>query len=333
VTPSRTAAATVYGQIEEDLLAAEAAGFPMTDVSGLASQMAVKSFMARVYLTMAGQPMNAPGYYQKAADKAKEVIDYANANPSQIGLFPTYEDLRTDANENRVEHILMIQYAAGVANNNYQSYFLPNNTNITASGEVGTTVPTQSFIDSFEPGDKRVEEKEFFFSSYYDGGTGAVFPLNRPYVFKHFDVIANGSPGTGGTGNAGLNYPLIRYADVLLIFAEAQNEAAGPSQAIFDAVNPIRARANLGDLSGLNQSELREAVWRERWHELCYEGITWFDMIRLRKVYNEEDDSFDDLVGATLGTGVTLQEKHLLLPLPAGDFRNNPNLRPDNPGY
>lgn len=333
VTPSRTAAAAVYALIEEDLLAAEAAGFPMTDVSGLASQSAVKSLMAKVFLTMAGHPLNTPGYYQKAADKAKEVIDYATANPSQIGLFSTYADLRNHANENKAEHIFMIQYAAGVANNNYQSYFLPNNTNITASGEVGTTVPTQTFIDSFEPGDKRVEEKEFFFSTYYAGGTGAVFPLNRPYIFKHFDVIANGTPGTSGTGNAGLNYPLIRYADVLLMYAEAQNEVAGPSQDIYDAINPIRARANLGDLAGLSQSELREAIWRERWHELCYEGIAWFDMIRLRKVYNDANDSFEDFIGGNLSTGVTLQEKHLLLPLPAGDFRNNPNLRPDNPGY
>lgn len=58
VTPSRAAAASVYALIEEDLLAAEAAGFPMTDVSGLASQSAVKSLMARVYLTMAGHPLN-----------------------------------------------------------------------------------------------------------------------------------------------------------------------------------------------------------------------------------------------------------------------------------
>ena len=333
VTPARASATEVYDLIEQDLLAAEAAGFPAIDMSGLASLIAVKSLLARVYLVRAGYPMNAPGYYQKAADKAKEVIDYAVANPTEIGLFNEYGDLHNLADENKLEHIFMIQYAAGVANSNYQSYFLPNNTNISASNEVGTTVPTESFLDSFEPGDKRIEEKEFFFSSYFSGGSGAVYPLNRPYVFKHFDVVANGSPGNSGTGNAGINYPLIRYADVLLMYAEAQNEVAGPSQDVYDAINPIRARATLPDLTGLDQGQLREAIWRERWHELCFEGITWFDMLRLRKTYNEASDSFVDFVGATLGTGVSLAQKHLLLPLPAGDFRNNPNLRPDNPGY
>ena len=75
---------SVYELIEADLLEAEAAGFPMTDGSGLASQAAVKSLLAKVYLTMAGQPLNKGAeYYQKAAAKAKEVIDYAIANPGK----------------------------------------------------------------------------------------------------------------------------------------------------------------------------------------------------------------------------------------------------------
>lgn len=335
VTPSRSGTAAVYAQIEADLLDAEAAGFPMVDPTGRASAAAVKSLLAKVYLTMAGYPLNLGNeYYAKAAAKAKEVIDYANENPAEIGLFDSYEDLHSIDAENRLEHIFMIQYAAGIANSNYQSYFLPNNTNITASGEVGTTVPTLAFYNSFEPGDKRVEEKEFFFTSYYANGNGDVFPLNRPYVFKHFDFVANGRPGTAGTGNAGLNYPLIRYAEVLLIFAEAQNEVlGGPDVDAYAALNAIRTRAELSQLSGLSQTQFREAVWRERWHELCYEGITWFDMVRLRKVYIEADDAFADFVGATLSTAVTLQEKHLLLPLPAQDYRNNTNLRPDNPGW
>jgi starch-binding outer membrane protein, SusD/RagB family len=333
VTPARSPKEDVYALIEQDLLAAEAAGFSVNDRTGIASQMAVKSLLAKVYLTMAGYPLQKAGYFQKAADKAKEVIDYATANPAEIGLFTTYADLHDLSKENQREHIFMIQYAAGVANSNYQSYFLPNNTNITGSGEVGTTVPTKKFLDSFDPTDKRIQEKEFFFESYYAEGNGAVYPLARPYVYKLFDVVANGKPGTAGTGNAGINYPIIRYADILLVYAEAQNEVAGPSQPVYDAVNAIRDRAGLGDLSGLDKDALRIAIYRERWHELCFEGQTWYDMMRTRKVYNEDSDTFVDFVGGTLGTGVTLQEKHLLLPLPAGDYRNNPNLRPNNPGY
>ncbi|HEY9046743.1 MAG TPA: RagB/SusD family nutrient uptake outer membrane protein [Ohtaekwangia sp.] len=339
VNASRATTEAVYATIEADLLAAEAANFPMMDASGLASQAAVKALLARVYITMAGYPLNkGTAYYQKAAAKAKEIIDYANANPDKIALFTSYDYLHDQTKENTLEHIFEIQYAAGIANANYQSYFLPNNTNITASGEVGTTVPTASFLASYEAGDKRAAEKGFYFKQYYlDGGVGAPTTLNRFYIFKHFDVVANGAPPPGlpGTGNSGLNYPLIRYADVLLMYAEAQNEVGGPTAEAYAALTAIRDRAELTTpaIGTYNQATFREAVWRERWHELSYEGITWFDMLRLRKVYDDESDTFVDFVGATLSTNVTLQDKHLLLPLPAADYRNNPNLKPNNPGW
>lgn len=339
VNASRASAESVYAAIEADLLDAEAAAFPMTDASGLASQAAVKSLLAKVYLTMAGSPLNkGTAYYQKAVDKAKEVIDYANANPTNIALFPSYDDLHNPTKENTLEHIFMIQYAAGIANANYQQYFLPNNTNITASGEVGTTVPTASFLASYESGDRRIQEKGFYFRQYFlGGGTGAPTTLNRFYVFKHFDTPANGAPppGLAGTGNSGLNYPLIRYAEVLLTYAEGRNEAnGGPDADAYAGLVAIRNRANLTTpaIGTFNQATFREAVWRERWHELSFEGITWFDMVRLRKVYNTSSNTFVDFNGATLN-GAALQEKHLLLPLPAADFRNNPNLQPNNPGW
>jgi starch-binding outer membrane protein, SusD/RagB family len=336
VTPSRSSAESVYDLIVEDLVAAEASNFPLTDATGLASQMAVKSLLAKVYLTMAGQPLNkGTSHYQLAAAKAKEVIDYATANPSKVGLFATYDDLHNPARENTVEHLFMIQYAAGIANAGYQDKFLPNNTNITASGEVGTTVPTNAFLASYEAGDKRAAEKGFFFRNYFlGGGTGAPIALNRYYVYKHFDIPANGAPGTPGSGNSGLNYPLMRYAEVLLIYAEAVNEASGPTAEAHAALKAIRDRAGLAtpDIASFTQATFREAVWRERWHELSFEGITWFDMIRLRKVYNAATNTFIDFDGATLN-GTTLQSKHLLLPLPAADFRNNPNLAPNNPGW
>ena len=338
VTAPRSSTESVYELIEADLLEAEAAGFPMTDGSGLASQAAVKSLLAKVYLTMAGQPLNKGAeYYQKAAAKAKEVIDYAIANPAKIALFPNYNDLHDPAKENVLEHLFMIQYAAGIANAGFQDKFLPNNTNITASGEVGTTVPFASFLSSYEAGDKRTEEKGFYFKNYYlGGGTGAPITLNRFYIYKHFDAVANGAPPPGlpGTGNSGLNYPLIRFAEVLLVYAEAQNESGGPNAEAYNALKLIRDRAGLTTpaIGTFNQATFRDAVLRERWHELSYEGITWFDMMRLRKVYEPTTNTFVDFVGASMN-GTTLQEKHLLLPLPAADFRNNPNLQPNNPGW
>ena len=71
----------------------------------------------------------------------------------------------------------------------------------------------------------------------------------------------------------------------------------------------------------------------ERWHELCFERITWFDMVRLKKVFNSKTGGFDNFVGHTvLSTNQSLQEKHLLFPIPALELVNNPNLT-QNSGY
>jgi len=160
--------------------------------------------------------------------------------------------------------------------------------------------------------------------------------LGAPYIFKHFNQTANGSAGVAGTRNDNLNVPQIRYAEVLLIFAEAQNEVGGPSQATYDAFKRIRDRAKLTTpaLTSYTKDSFREAVWKERWHELCYEQITWFDMVRLRKVFNETTKGFDNFVGhINQSSKQPLQEKHLLLPLGKQEMLNNPNLKPQNPGY
>jgi starch-binding outer membrane protein, SusD/RagB family len=337
VNAPRATTQAVYDLIVADLLDAEEAGFAVTDGSGLASQMAVKALLAKVYLTMAGFPLNKGAeYYQKAAEKAKEVIDFAAANPSKIALFPNYNDLHDPAKENSLEHLFMIQYASGIANAGYQDKFLPNNTNITASGEVGTTVPTPEFLATHEADDKRAMEKGFYFKEYFaNGGTGGPVTLNRFYIYKHFDLPANGAPPPAlpGTGNSGLNYPLIRYADVLLTYAEAQNEI-GLNADAYNGLKAIRDRAGLTtpDIGTFTQTTFREAVWKERYHELAFEGITWFDIIRTKKVFDTTSGTFVDFDQATLN-GADLEEKYLLLPLPAADYRNNPNLKPNNPGW
>jgi hypothetical protein len=199
-------------------------------------------------------------------------------------------------------------------------------------------MPTLSFYNSykkFEPKDKRTDEQQFFFTSYFVNGSGAPFPLGAPFIFKHFDVACHGAPGKEGTKHSNLNVPQIRYAEVLLIYAEAQNRADGVANAdAYTALNAIRKRANLDDLSGLSQDAFEKAVWRERVHEFCYEGIIWFDMVRLRKVYNEDTNGFDEFVGhVNKNSGQALQSKHLLFPLPVFEMKNNPNLQPQNPGY
>lgn len=330
--PARNSKEEVYKLIVDDLIAAEGSGLSMTDGSGRASMGAVKSLLARVYLTMAGQPMNkGAAYYKLAADKAFEVI-----NSNNFSLFTKYADLHNVAQENKGENIFQIQYLAGVADNPMQGVLLPNFKDISQYGtEIGSCVPTVQFYNSFEAGDLRKTDRVgFFYTSYYDKGNGALRDLSAPYIYKHFDTVGHGTSGKAGTGNSSLNWPQIRYADVLLIYAEAQNESDGPNPAAIKALKQIRDRAQLSTPGSFTQAEFREAVWRERWHELCYEGITWFDMVRLRKVYNSNTNNFDNFGGHKFpDNGATLADKHLLFPLPTAEMQNNPSLKPQNPGY
>lgn len=331
--PSRTGVEAVYAQIVSDLETAEASGLPVSDASGRASMGAVKSLLAKVYLTMAGQPLNkGNSHFQLAADKAAEVI-----NSGAFSLFPNYNDLHSVTQKNKTEHIFMVQYLVGVADNPMQAILLPNFKDISQFGtEVGSTVPVTAFYGSFEAGDKRTVDREgYFYTHYYDKGNGPLRDLAAPYIFKHFDVVGHGTSGVPGTGNSSLNWPQIRYAEVLLIYAEAQNEAAGaPNDEAIAALKAIRDRAGLTTAASYSYADFQAAVWRERWYELCYENITWFDMVRLRKVFNTGTKGFDDFVGHHFpDNDAVLEEKHLLFPLPTPEMRNNPNLTPNNPGY
>ncbi|MBD2752261.1 RagB/SusD family nutrient uptake outer membrane protein [Spirosoma validum] len=337
--PTRATQEDVYKLIIEDLQAAESAGLAWTDVSGRVNLAAVKTQLAKVYLTMAGFPLSkGASHYKLAADKALEVITYANSKPTEINLFTTYEDVHKESTKNRVEHLFMIQYNSVVASNpmdNFYGNFKPINYN--GPTGTGSSVPTASFYNSYDKTDLRVKDQDgYFYTTYFTNGNGERFSLGAPYVFKHFNRTANGTQGVVGTRLNNLNVPQIRYAETLLIYAEAQNEVGGPTQATYDAMKRIRDRAQLTTpaLGTYTQATFREAVWRERWYELCYEQLTWFDMIRLRKVFNETTKGFDNFVGhVNLSTNKALEQKHLLLPLGVQEMLNNPNLRPQNPGY
>lgn len=333
--PVRTPQTGVYDQIVGDLLEAESAGLPWNDESGRISQSAVKALLSKVYLTMAGNPLNQTDRYADAASKAKEIID--NAGP--INLFDTYGQVHDESLNNTVEHIFSLQYNDLVASNPMGN-MRPNFQPVTYRGPDGTgsTIPTVDFFNSYEDGDLRAVDREgWFYSSYYENGSGDLFELGTPFIFKHFNVIANGTSGIPGTAKDNLNVPIFRYAEVLLIYAEAQNETnSGPNQLAVDALKRIRDRAQLPTLTlgEFNQTSFREVVWKERWHELAFEMKIWFDMVRLRKVYNTATDSFDDFNGhVNLNSNQALQQKHLLFPIPGPELINNPNLIPQNPDY
>ncbi|SEK27843.1 RagB/SusD family nutrient uptake outer membrane protein [Parapedobacter koreensis] len=323
--PLRAPINDVYQLIVSDLQTAETAGLPYTSIAGRVSLGAVQSLLADVYLTMAGYPLNlGTAYYTLARDKAKEVVD-ANMHH----LFQSYDSLRMEGSENQGEHIFMTQFDQNVANHNgLQLILIPFNAPISNIEGYGMLYPVIEFVESYEDGDRRAEEKQFFYTSYGAASDRSqIIEFGAPYIYKWFDDNANVS------GNiSGLNWPLIRFAEVLLTYAEAENEVSGPTALAYQALNQIRKRANLADLSGLSTEDFREAVWRERWHELCYENKTWFDMARLRKVYNLRTGRFDEFVGHQFVYGPTLSSRELLFPIPESEILNNKNLT-QNEGY
>lgn len=124
---------------------------------------------------------------------------------------------------------------------------------------------------------------------------------------------------------------LIRYAEVLLMYAEAQNEASGPDASVYDAVNAVRARPGV-DMppipEGLSQEEMRQRIRDERRVELALEGFRWSDVRRWRTA--------EDYIPTIIDIGGAQRKfdpsKHYLLPFPQTEMDINPNLE-QNPGY
>lgn len=313
--PKQATAEEVYNLIVSDLEAAEQSGLPWKDETGRVSLGAVKSLLAKVYLTMAGYPLRkGDSYYALAAQKAKEVI-----NSGAFKLFDNYASLRDLSMKNKEEHIFMVQYLEGALPSNWQVSIVPYNKNISKySDETGGIYSTGAFVESFQTDDLRAKEKEFFYTTYtHQDNRSQVVELGGYFIYKYFDNNAHLN-----SASSGMNWPILRYADVLLMYAEASNEVNGPVSDVYESVNAIRARAELPALAGLTKEQLREAIWKERWYELCFENITWFDMVRLRKAFNVTTKQFDEYVGHKFSYGPVLKERELLFPIPTSEVLN-----------
>src|SRR5690625_709681 len=248
----------VYDLIVGDLKISEESDLPWTDPSGRVTLGAVKSLLAKVYLTMAGYPLQkGQEYYELAAQKSEEVIHSGN-----FELFENYDDLHDPSKKNVEEHIFMIQYRTEVIPSNWQVAIIPYNKNISAySDETGGIYATKDFVESYDENDLRAKEKQFFFTEFtHQDDRNQKVDLGAYFIYKHFDEVAQTS-----TANSDLNWPLIRYADVLLVFAESTNEIAGPTPEAYGALNATRQRAQLPELDNLSKEEFRNEVWKERW--------------------------------------------------------------------
>lgn len=316
-----------------DLLGAEKTQLPYKDGMGKVSMGAVKALLADVYLTYAGYPVQGgTEYFAESAKRSLEVID-----SGVYELFPEYKELWNPINDNQGESILQVQFSVNKRSNEAVPLVLPSRSGMSAFQlEYGSLVPTTEFVESYADGDKRVEEKQFFFTSYK--GHPSKFSGNAPeleqmdfnayYIHKFFDKDA-----VDFVGQSSLNWNIYRYAEVLLMYAEAQAIADGaPNQKSLDALNKIRNRANLPSFAANNLEEFKNAVWDERYFELCYENKTWFDMIRTRYIRDDNTGNYVNFVGYITNWGETYTENQLLFPIPLRETQTNPNLT-QNTGY
>lgn len=313
----RNPVAEVYTQIIQDLTAAEQALPLQQTEKGRATKGAAQALLAKVYLTRQE--------WAKAAEYAKKVID-----SKQYSLVPDYKNLWLVANENGPEHIFSLQGMGSAGyGSRYTVAFRPSN--YTAGFAIN--VPMLDFYNSFKNEDYR---KQVSFLTQFTDPTGKVIAYTdfqpttskgRPHIGKFDDA----GPTANITANENdTNYPIIRYAEVLLMYAEALNEDGGPTALAYQSINEVRKRARnnnpaaltaLPDLAGLSQEQFRQAVRQERRWELCFESQRWFDLVR-----------WDVLVQTMSPTRPNVKAFHKLFPIPQAEIDRNPSLT-QNPGY
>ncbi len=321
LTVGKSSVEAVYDQIVKDLEVAEQSALPWTDKSGRVSIGAVKALLSKVYLTMAGYPLQKGSeYYIKAYGKAKEVIQ-----SNQFSVFDAYADLRDPANDNSGEHLFMLQregeYAPGIMHFYLMPY--PEQPISIQPAYGGALASAREFYDSYSNSDQRKQEGAFFYTRHVQYGNPAnMINLSYPYIYKYWDDNAE------STGRNGANVPLIRFADVLLICAEAKANVDGgltSDQVAVDAYYAVHHRAYPDEAKPVSITS--DDVLKERFWELCFEFQTWYDMIRTRKALDVSTGRIVDLIGYKAPNHEReFRETDLLWPVPLTEVQKDPAL-------
>ena len=312
VNVSRDDVTVVYEQIIQDLIMAEnhlpLAGSGEVE-HGRATKGAASTLLAKVYLTLER--------WADAANKAEEVV-----NSGAYQLFSDYSQAFKVENKNGIEHIFSIQFERTIISSNFHAWFLPRYRGIQANTEeFGAILPNMDFYNSYREDDYR---KTANFYTSYPAADGSGMVEFEPHIFKYFD------PSVDLVGGSSMNYPKIRFAETLLILAEAENELNGPNAKALDAINRVRNRATLPNLQNTEgfqptKEYFRNAVLQERSWELAYEGNRYFDMLRTNTSIS------GPLVGYDGGSGV-FKSHNVLFPIPQREIDNNNSLI-QNQGY
>jgi len=319
--PSRTPANEVYEQIISDLERAVELLPVKQDYAdadkGRASKGTAVGMLAKVHLTR--------GNWQEVVNLTTQLQSMG------YSLNANYADNFRMETENSNESLFEVQYAANAgydfwSNENQSSWastFMGPRSSGLVAGAYGWNQPTQEFVNQYEAGDNRKDVTILYEGApAFDGQQYSASWSFTGYNVRKFLVPLSVSPSFD---NSPLNFPVLRYADVLLMRAEALNEL-GQTASAEAPLNEVRNRAGLGDIqSGLSQSDFRNAVLKERRLELAFEGQRWFDLIRVSN--GQYGLNFLHSIGKT-----NADEHHLLLPIPQIERDRNPNLT-QNPGY
>lgn len=322
----RTPTDQVYAQIIQDLNYAEEnlpISYSVQNI-GRATRGAAKILLGKVYLTKHD--------YQQAVDKLAEVVN--NENTYGYGLHDNFIDNWLTATENGKEMVLTIQYMLppGTGNRNMLNYgpkySIPAGFHVTGLWE--SDIPTMDLFNAYL--DKDTRKAVTFKMKYTDPANGKVFTSSIPLFGKYY------KENLLSAKNCDINYHIIRYADALLLYAEALNEVGQTNLAI-PILNRVRSRAFHSadyNYSGLSQDDFRTYVALERRLEFADEGQRFFDLVRTGK--------FVEVMKAHGILEASLSEKnkiditnnvsniHTYYPIPQREIDLNPLLT-QNPGY
>lgn len=299
----------IYAQIIQDLTDAEGLPADQAEGRGRATMGAAKAILAKVYLTRKE--------YDKAAAKCLEVI-----NSNKYELWDDYSDVFKIANRGGKEAIFTVGFGDGNGSisfweaGQFHVRLLPTmlmNAGITTNTN-GWQIPTQSLVDSYESDDEREPVSVFNRFNETVAGTAYNVSFDQYYFRKYWDV---NDPKEFTNEQTKQDFSVIRYPDVLLMYAEALNAQSGPTSEAYDAINAVRDRAGLDALSGLSQDQFLDAVLEERELELACEGHRWFDLVRTNKLETLVPVAKSDVIP---------QSKHYLFPIPQEERDVNVNL-------
>jgi tetratricopeptide (TPR) repeat protein len=318
-TQERAGVEKLYEQIKSDLNVA-ISSLPLKSAMepidlGRVSKGSAAGLLAKVFLTQ--------GDFTNAAKWAKEVID-----SKEYSLYPDYARLFRKEGENGVESLFEIQataleasYAGATAFNMVQG--------VRGSPNLGWGFnnPSDDLVRSYEPGDPRRDATVLYVGEVLPDGSG-VIEDNPSMENERYNQKAWVESHPGLQDNGPGNIRILRYADVLLMAAEALNEINNPTEAL-KYLNQVRQRARgtrttvLPDLVFSDKLTLRERIWKERRIELAMEQQRWFDLLRTGQV---------EKVMKNLGKNF-IKGKHELFPIPQTEIDLSEGKMTQNPGY